>query len=73
MSIWKLQRPLVTNSSSHDVMAYTEDKEDLAFINMTQEQIDEVFGDELKIYVEAKVNKKTGMLVADRIVEEQDW
>jgi hypothetical protein len=54
-------------------MAYTEDKEDLAFINMTQEQIDEVFGDELKIYVEAKVNKKTGMLVADRIVEEQDW
>lgn len=69
--IWKLQRPMFTNGDYNEVMAYTEDKEDLAIIPMPKDVIEKLFDDELKIYVKAKV--KNGNLVVDRQVEEQVW
>ena len=70
--IWKLQRPLFYSGEA-EVMAYTEGKKRLAMIPMSEEAIAELFDDELKIYVKAKVNKKTGMLEVDNFVEEQPW
>lgn len=69
--IWKLQRPLFTNGDYLEVMAYTEGREQVAMIPFTTELIDEVFGDEPKVYVKGKV--KRGNLVVDEIVEEQPW
>jgi len=70
LEIWKLQRPMFTNGLI-EVMAYTEDKEQMAFIKMDKKTIKKLFGDEYKIYVLAENNHKD--LVIDCIVEEQDW
>lgn len=69
--IWKLQRPLASNEEFPTVMAYTEGKANMAIIPMPEEMIDELFGDEPKIYARAKV--KNGVLNVREIVEEQDW
>lgn len=69
--IWKLQRPLMTSEDVPMVMAYTEEKEDMAMIPMPEEYIDELFGDELKVYVRANV--KNGVLNIKNRVEEPDW
>lgn len=69
--VWKLQRPIITNGDYNEVMAYTEDRERIAFIGMSEEMIEEIFGDEFKIYVTGKVKK--GILVVDEIIEEQAW
>lgn len=69
--IWKLQRPLATNDPYPCVMAYTEGKVQMAMIPMPDEMMDEIFGDELKIYVRGTV--VNGILKVDKIVEEQDW
>lgn len=69
--IWKLQRPLYTNMPVLEVLAYTEDRKHEAFIPMMDYEIVELFGDELKLYVKAKVKK--GNLVVDKILEEQSW
>lgn len=69
--IWKLQRPLHSNDDVPMVMAYTEDRENLAMLPMPEEAIDEVFGDERKIYVRARV--VNGILKVKRRVAEQDW
>lgn len=71
--IWKLQRPMATNMPVLEVMAYTEGKENLAFIPLSEKEIDEIFGDELKIYVKAKVNKHTGILEVKKRVPDQWW
>lgn len=73
MKIWKLQKPLFSSGFSGlpEVMAYTEGHENMAMIPMAQEFIDEIFGDELKIYVKATV--KNGVLKVKHQVEEQDW
>lgn len=69
--IWKLQRPIVTNDPFPTVMAYTENKANMAMIPMGEELMDELFGDELKVYVKATV--KNGVLKVKRRVPEQDW
>lgn len=69
--IWKLQRPLVSNEEFPTVMAYTEDKVKMAMIPMPEEVMDEIFGDELKIYAKATV--VNGVLKVKHLVEEQDW
>lgn len=69
--IWKLQRPLATNETPPMVMAYTEGKANMAMIPMGEELIDELFKDELKIYVKATV--KNGILKVKRRVPEQDF
>jgi len=69
--IWKLQRPLVSNEEFPTVMAYTEGRENVAMLPMPEEIMDDLFGDELKIYVKAKV--VNGVLKMKHLVEEQDW
>jgi hypothetical protein len=69
--IWKLQRPIVSNEAFPTVMAYTEDKDQLAMIPMPEEMMDEIFGDELKVYALATV--VNGVLKVKRLVPEQDW
>lgn len=69
--IWKLQRPIVTSEDVLMIMAYTEEKEDMAMLPMPAEFMDELFGDELKVYVRASV--KNGVLNIKHLVEEQDW
>lgn len=69
--IWKLQRPLFSSDGSLEVMAYTEEREQVAIIPLPQEVVDEVFGDELKIYVRGKV--KDGNLAVSKVMPEQDW
>jgi len=73
MKIWKLQKPLFdsTGGDFPQVMAYTENKNQMSTIPMGQDIIDEIFGDELKIYVKATV--KNGILKVKRRVPEQDW
>jgi hypothetical protein len=69
--IWKLQRPLFSSDGNGDVMAYTEDKKRTAMIPLPGELVDELFGEEPKIYVLAQV--KRGNLCIDKRVAEQDW
>lgn len=69
--IWKLQRPIRTNEDFPTIMAYTENKAQMAMIPMDEEIIDELFGDELKIYVRGTV--VNGVLKVSRIVGEQGW
>lgn len=71
LDIWKLQRPLFTNGDYCEVLAYTYGKERQAFIRFTEKEIEQVFGDEVKVYVAATV--KRGNLVIEDLVEEQDW
>lgn len=71
VQVWKLQRPLVSSAGLHQVLAYTENKEQTAFIDMDQELMDELFEDEPKVYVLASVVK--GNLSVKEILEEQDW
>lgn len=74
-AIWKLQRPIVggnyDSNTILEVMAYPEDRSRLALIPLPVEQVDKLFGDELKIYVRGRV--KRGNLVVDEIVEGQPW
>lgn len=73
-SIWKLQRPILEKYIPVlEIMAYTEGRKDTAFIPMTDKEVAELFGDEFKLYVKAKVNKKTGILEVKKIVGWQDW
>lgn len=70
--IWKLQRPLFSSAGEYgEILAYTEGKENEAIIPVTMEIIDELFGDEAKIYVTAEVID--GNLSIDELVEEQPW
>lgn len=69
--IWKLQRPLMTNMPVLEVMAYTEGRENMALIPMTDYEIEELFGDELKVYVSGRVVK--GILHVKKRVAERDW
>lgn len=73
MKIWKLQKPLLGPGPSGlpEILAYTKGHKNMAMIPMAQEFIDEIFGDELKIYVKATV--KNGVLKVKHQVEEQDW
>lgn len=69
--IWKLQRPLFTNGSYYELMAYNEDRSREAMIDAPAELVNKLFGDEPKIYVRATVID--GMLTIDKRVEEQNW
>lgn len=69
--IWKLQRPIVTNGNYNEIMAYPEDRSTTALIPLDEKTINELFGDELKIYVRGYV--KDGNLNIDRKVSERDW
>lgn len=69
--IWKLQRPLFSSDGNLEVMAYTEEREQVVIISLPQEVVDEVFGDELKIYARGKI--KNGNLAVREVVPEQDW
>jgi len=69
--IWKLQRPIVSNEEFPTIMAYTEGKENVAMLPMPEDIMDELFGDELKIYVYARV--VNGILKMKHITEEQEW
>lgn len=73
MKIWKLQKPLFDSTGGEfpQVMAYTKDKNQMSMIPMGQEIIDEIFGDDAKIYVKATV--KNGILKVKRRVADQDW
>lgn len=70
-TIWKLQRPIATNGSYGDIMAYTEDQSQTAIIPLDEATIHELFGDEYRIYVLGKV--KQGNLVIDKVIEDQPW
>ena len=69
--IWKLQRPLATNEEFPTVMAYTKGKKNMAMIPMGEELIEELFGDEVKLYAKARV--VNGVLKVKHLVEEQVW
>lgn len=69
--IWKLQRPLLDTREIDLVMAYTENNEQMAMIPMPEEFIDELFQDESKIYVKAKI--VNGVLKVKHKIESQDW
>ncbi len=69
--VWKLQRPLFSSEETPRIMAYTQNREDMAMIPLGQELIDEIFGDEPKIYVKATV--KNGILKISHPVKEQEW
>lgn len=69
--IWKLQRPIFTNGSMTEVMAYTYNKENVKIIDMNEADMDVLFGDELKVYVAAEVRGKN--LYIEDYVEGQDW
>lgn len=71
--IWKLQKPIVdsTGGDFPTVMAYTENRQNMAMIPMSPEIINELFGDELRVYARARV--VNGVLKVKRLVEEQPW
>lgn len=69
--IWKLQRPLASNEESPLVMAYTKKKTSMAMMPMPNEMVEEIFGEELKIYVKARI--VNGILKVKRRVEDQEW
>lgn len=73
--IWKLQRALASNETAPPVLAYTEGHGHESFIQLSDEQINELFGDAVKIYVEGEVSgpAHNGILTVERRVPDQDW
>lgn len=71
LRIWKLQRPLFSTEEIPSVMAYTKNKKYTAMVPMSDEQMDDLFGEELKIYIKGSV--KNGVIIVKHRVEDQDW
>lgn len=71
--IWKLQRPqhAAGNLNWWTVLAYTKGKKDMQVIGVLEEQLEDIFGDEDKIY--AKCQVIDGILHVNEQVENQDW
>lgn len=55
----------------NEIMAYTENRENMSMITLSEEQIDELFGDKYKIYVKATV--VDGDLKVTKVVKDRDW
>ena len=69
--ICKLQRPLWTTEAKPKILAYNEDRSLFMEINMTPELIDNVFGDEFKVFKECELKGET--LEIGATVAWQDW
>lgn len=69
--ICKLQRPLWSTEDKPKILVYNEDKSLFMEVNMTPELIDNVFGDEFKVFKECKLKGET--LEIGATVEWQDW
>lgn len=68
MSQWKgtlkIQRPITSNQVNPPVLIYNEDRSILTEQLMTEQEMDDLFGDSLKVYVQAELSD-TGMLFID--------
>lgn len=74
MGIFKLQRPVYDSDGDYDqVMLYNEDRSVDQIIQMSRDEIEELFGDEYKVYVKGVIKNDGIMRVMNVLDEEQDW
>jgi hypothetical protein len=72
MEIFKLQRPIATNSEVLEVLAYNKKRTIQGQFPMN-DTLEMLFDDKYKIYVEGKFNDDTGNIEIVKVVNEQDW
>lgn len=67
---WKLQRPMYSQQPVQELLCYTANGE-WAYIPMIDYEIHELFGNELKIYVLARI--VDGKLHVKKILKGENW
>lgn len=78
MSQWKgilkIQRPITSNQVNPPVLIYNKDRSILTEQLMTEQEMDDLFGEALKVYVQAEL-ADNGMLFIDSstVSEEGDF
>lgn len=69
--IWKIQRPLFASDGDlHTCLGYTQDRENTALITMTEDDMDQLFGDDIKAYVFGEV-RNDRLMVKGFVTEEE--
>jgi hypothetical protein len=70
---WKLQKPMSLGIEGEMplVMAYTKGKKNLTMIPLSDDEIDNIFGDAWRLYVKAEI--VDGMLKVNKQIKNQDW
>jgi hypothetical protein len=73
--IFKIQKPVATNVDPPEVLVYNQDRSITQSIPMPKEDIDAIFGDDLKQYWEAEIIEAndTKNLMLRQKVGDQDW
>lgn len=73
--IFKIQKPLVSNLATPEVLAYNKDRSIEVFVPMDSKDIEALFEDDLKQYWEGHLARSMGgtHLVLDRQVGDEDW
>lgn len=72
--IWKLQRPLMGNMPVVEAMAYTKEQDRICFVAMTEDEMEELFGENAKAYVWGYINKRGVLEIdIDKHADWQDW
>lgn len=70
--IWKIQRPLFASDGDMNMcLAYTHDKEQTAMVGMTNDDMERLFGDDVKRFITGDV--RDGKLIVKELLNEQDW
>lgn len=71
--ILKLLRRLPITDNYNEVLVYNEDREITQFVNYDKEMVEQVFGDELKVYWIGEIDEKRQGIRLVEQVEEQAW
>lgn len=70
--IVKAQRPIVSTVGYNSCLFYNEGKSIFQIIELSENEMDKVFGDELKVYLKVVLYKNGELSILER-VDEQDW
>ena len=71
--ILKLLRKLPITDNYNEVLVYNEDREITQFVNYDKEMVEQVFGDELKVYWIGEVDVENHSIKLIKKVAKQDW
>jgi len=71
--IFKMQRPLFSNDPDAKTLIYNEDRSVLQYLDMDDDLLQSLFGDEMKVYAMCKVNKRRKKIELEYVLDEEDW
>ena len=75
MSQWKgtlkIQRPITSNQVNPPVLIYNEDRSIFTEQLMTEQEMDDLFGEALKVYVQAELTDNGTLFIDSSTVSEE--